>query len=57
VLFSDEQRCRRIATALKKLGFRFVTVDLEGYRSGSTNVHQEVPASSESVVEKNDNSE
>jgi len=41
VLFSDEQRCRRIATALKKLGFRFVTVDLEGYRSGSANFQQE----------------
>ncbi|UCE64738.1 MAG: ATP-dependent sacrificial sulfur transferase LarE [Nitrospirota bacterium] len=37
MLFSDEQRRDRIADRLKKLGFRFVTVDLEGYRSGSAN--------------------
>ena len=35
--FSDEQRRDRITDGLKKLGFRFVTVDLEGYRSGSAN--------------------
>jgi uncharacterized protein len=28
---------RRIASRLRKLGFRYVTVDLEGYRSGSMN--------------------
>jgi uncharacterized protein len=28
---------RRIAARLRKLGFRYVTVDLEGYRSGSMN--------------------
>ena len=27
----------KISAALKKLGFRFVTLDLEGYRSGSSN--------------------
>ena len=43
-LFSNQQRRRRIAEALKNLGFRFVTVDLEGYRSGSTNLKPEVPA-------------
>ena len=26
-----------IATALKQIGFRFVTLDLEGYRSGVFN--------------------
>lgn len=39
--FSDEQRRRRITDGLKKLGFRFVTVDLEGYRSGSANFSYE----------------
>jgi uncharacterized protein len=38
---ADEPRRRRIADGLKKLGFRFVTVDLEGYRSGSANFQQE----------------
>ena len=28
---------RRVAARLKKLGFQYVTVDLEGYRSGSMN--------------------
>jgi uncharacterized protein len=36
-LFFDTQRRNRITNGFKKLGFRFVTVDLEGYRSGSTN--------------------
>jgi uncharacterized protein len=39
--FSDEQRRCRITDGFKKLGFRFVTVDLEGYRSGSTNLRPE----------------
>ncbi|MFQ5991388.1 MAG: ATP-dependent sacrificial sulfur transferase LarE [Nitrospiraceae bacterium] len=33
----DPTRRRRVSRALKALGFRFVTVDLEGYRQGSTN--------------------
>lgn len=44
-LFSDEQRRHRIAKGLKELGFRFVTVDLEGYRSGSANLTLNVIAS------------
>jgi len=55
--FSDEPRRRRITDGLKKLGFRFVTVDLEGYRSGSANLRQEVPTPDESVVEKDGHSE
>jgi uncharacterized protein len=33
----DQARRSRISAALKKLGYRFVTLDLEGYRRGSTN--------------------
>ena len=36
-VFSDSSRRQRIVEGLKQLGFRFVTIDLEGYRSGSTN--------------------
>jgi uncharacterized protein len=36
--FFEKPRRQRIATALKDLGFRFVTLDIEGYRSGSANV-------------------
>ncbi|WP_447969473.1 ATP-dependent sacrificial sulfur transferase LarE [Nitrospira sp. M1] len=39
-LFQDSARRNRIVAECKRLGFRFVTVDLEGYRSGSTNVLQ-----------------
>ena len=46
--FTDDQRCARIADGLKKLGFRFVTVDLEGYRLGGANLRQETPAPRES---------
>jgi uncharacterized protein len=38
-ILSDEMR-REIAAHLKALGFRFVTVDLEGYRMGSLNPEQ-----------------
>ena len=37
VLFHDTERRCRIVVELKRLGFRFVTLDLEGYRQGSTN--------------------
>ena len=40
-LFSDERRRRDIADGLKKVGFRFVTVDLEGYRTGGVNLSPE----------------
>jgi uncharacterized protein len=30
-------RCARLAARLKELGFRFVTLDLEGYRQGGAN--------------------
>jgi uncharacterized protein len=33
----DPQMVRRISTALKGLGFNYVTLDLEGYRTGSLN--------------------
>ncbi len=32
--FMEPDRCTRISAQLKKLGFKFVTVDLEGYRPG-----------------------
>ena len=35
--FSDPDLRHRVAAALKRLGFRFVTIDLEGYRQGSLN--------------------
>ncbi len=33
----DKERRARISARLKELGFRFVTLDMEGYRTGSTN--------------------
>ncbi|MGB0911153.1 MAG: ATP-dependent sacrificial sulfur transferase LarE [Nitrospirales bacterium] len=36
-LLYDSERRRRLVKGIKELGFRFVTVDLEGYRTGSTN--------------------
>lgn len=33
-LLTESERSARISTALKALGFKFVTVDLEGYRPG-----------------------
>ena len=33
----DEKMTRRIVDAIKPLGFRFVSLDLEGYRTGSLN--------------------
>lgn len=35
--FLEEEVRRRVAAFLKELGFRFVTLDLEGYRMGSLN--------------------
>jgi len=35
--FLDEQRRHRIVEGFKAIGFRFVTVDMEGYRAGSAN--------------------
>ncbi len=34
----DAPRRERVSTKLKELGFRFVTLDVEGYRRGSTNL-------------------
>ena len=39
--FYDETRRQRIVEGLKRLGFRYVTMDLEGYRTGSTNLQKE----------------
>ena len=33
----EPDRRERVTTGLKQLGFRYVTLDLEGYRTGSTN--------------------
>lgn len=33
----DRQTARRIAVEFRKLGFKFITVDLEGFRSGAMN--------------------
>ena len=33
----DPEMARRVSTALKALGFKYVTLDLEGYRTGSLN--------------------
>jgi len=45
----DPAMARAIAAAIKPLGFRYVSLDLEGYRSGSLNevlfIHRETPAS------------
>ena len=34
----DSERRARISAGLKELGFRFVTVDLEGYRPGGVSL-------------------
>ena len=36
LIMEDDMR-QRIITALKKIGYRYITVDIEGYRSGSMN--------------------
>lgn len=36
-LFTDSELRRRIITHLKSLGYRYVTLDLEGFRTGSMN--------------------
>jgi uncharacterized protein len=36
-LLADPDLCRELVQYLKSLGFRFVTLDLEGFRSGSLN--------------------
>jgi len=33
----DLEMARKIAEAFKKIGFKFVTLDLEGYRTGALN--------------------
>ena len=33
----DAEMARRMATAFKQLGFKFITLDLEGYRTGALN--------------------
>ena len=33
----DPEMARRMSTALKALGFKYVTLDLDGYRTGSLN--------------------
>jgi len=33
--FTDTRIQKKVANKLRKIGFRYVTVDLEGYRSGS----------------------
>lgn len=37
-LLMEAERCARVSTRLKELGFRFVTVDLEGYRPGGVSL-------------------
>lgn len=36
VLIEDNMR-QKIIAALKNIGYRYITVDIEGYRSGSMN--------------------
>ena len=36
-LVLDRERMRQISFALKELGFKYVALDLEGYRMGSLN--------------------
>lgn len=38
LLFMETGRRARVSTSLKKLGFKFVTVDLEGYRPGGVSL-------------------
>jgi uncharacterized protein len=40
----DPEMARRIVAALKPLGFRFVSLDLEGYRTGALNEGLSLPA-------------
>jgi uncharacterized protein len=35
VLLGDDSLHRKIATHMRQLGFRYITLDLEGFRSGS----------------------
>jgi uncharacterized protein len=37
-LLMESERCTRVSTRLKELGFRFVTMDLEGYRPGGVSL-------------------
>lgn len=37
-MLMDSERCPRVSGRLKELGFRFVTVDLEGYRPGGVSL-------------------
>ncbi|MBI3357757.1 MAG: ATP-dependent sacrificial sulfur transferase LarE [Nitrospirae bacterium] len=37
-MIMDSERCSRVSGRLKELGFRFVTVDLEGYRPGGVSL-------------------
>ena len=37
----DRELTQKIATRLRELGFRYITIDLEGFRSGS--FHQLIP--------------
>ena len=45
----DPAMARAIAQAIKPLGFQFVSLDLEGYRTGALNevlqIHRDPPAS------------
>ena len=45
----DPAMAAAIASAIKPLGFRWVSLDLEGYRSGSLNDALEIGASGEVV--------
>ena len=36
--FADEGFCRRVVEHFKRAGFQYVTLDLEGFRSGSMNI-------------------
>lgn len=37
LLFKDSNRLQELISGIKKLGFKYVTVDLEGFRSGALN--------------------
>lgn len=36
-IFCEPNVCRELATEFRRLGFKFITIDLEGFRSGSMN--------------------
>jgi len=36
----DEETRKKIIVAIKKSGYRYVTIDLEGYRSGSMDISE-----------------